>query len=331
MKKLLSISMFILLLTFAVACNTSDEESSNSDNSDGEWEPDGGITFMASYAPGGGHDTMLRTMSSVLSNEGIIDNSINVINKPGGSAAVGLGHAASQEGADDYIFSVTSSYLTTPLQGNVDHSFEDFTPIARLGEDPYIVLVNSESGISNFKEFEEFIKEGNATFGGTSTGGGSHLLALQIEEAFGANIEYVPFEGDGEVVTALLGGHIDVIADNIHASKEYIENGDMIPIAVSTQERLEEYPEVPTLIESGYDIEWTLFRGIYGPPNMPEEARAWYEEKMKELSENEKWQSEYLDKYSIKQGFMNGSEFESYLTELNSTYEEHLRTLGIIE
>lgn len=330
MKKFTILFVLIIAMLLSACSENSLDSQGDNANSD-EWAPEGDLTFMASYEPGGGHDTMLRTMVPIFNDEGIIENNINVINKPGGSGAVGMGHAASQEGADNYIFAVTSSFLTTPLQGNIEYSYEDFTPIARLGLDPYVILVNADSGITNFEEFEAFLKEGNATFGGTSTGGGSHLLALQIEDAMGVEIEYVPFEGDGEVVTALLGGHIDVIADNIFASLEYVENGDMTPIAVSVPERLEALPEVPTLMELGYDIDWTLFRGVYGPPNMPDEARAWFEDKMKQLHESETWQKEYIEKFMIVPEFQTGEEFEAYLTELNKQYETYLRELGIID
>jgi len=241
-----------------------------------------------------------------------------------------MAYTAEKKGQDNAIMAVTSSFLTTPLQGGTDLNYQMFTPIARLGLDPYVLVATKNS---NFKTFDDFVKAGkerSLTFGGTAIGSGEHMLAIEISEATNINTEYVPFEGDGQVTTALLGGHIDVTANNLNALLEYIENGDVIPLAVSSANRLKKLPDVPTLKELGYDIEWVLFRGISGPPEMPAEAAKWYEEKLKALSENPKWQQEYMDKYMVESGFMGGEEFKRYLDEMNAVYEENLKKLGIV-
>lgn len=356
MKRFLLMVTLILLLAFAAACssdsatNSEGDSSSNKSSQDSssisdssssesssessepeEWAPEGELEFMASYSPGGGHDQMLRTMAKIFVDEGIIENPITVVNKPGGSGAVGMAYTATKESSDNYLMSVTSTFLTTPMQGNTANTYEDFTPIARLGLDPYVILVNADSGIENWDQFEEFLRNNDATFGGTAVGGGEHIFALELEEAMGIELEYLPFEGDGEVVTSLLGGHIDVMANNIGSAIEYVANGDMIPIVVSTPERLEEFPDVPTVIESGYDVEWQLYRGVYGPAGMSEEAAKWFEGKIKKLTETQVFQEQYFDKYMVKPGFMTGDEFKAYLDGLVDVYEENLRELGILE
>ncbi|MBT2689248.1 tripartite tricarboxylate transporter substrate binding protein [Bacillus sp. ISL-47] len=346
MKKIVNVFICFMIIALVAACSnqtsntkgsssdqnaSADNNSSNASQESKEWSPEGSLEFISSYSPGGGHDTMLRAMVKVMNGEGIIENPITVVNKPGGSGAVGMAYSASKKGEENYIMTVTSSFLTTPLQGNIQYSYKDFTPIARLGLDPYVVLVNAKSGIKNFEDLKTFIETKDPTFGGTSVGSGEHMLAIQMNKALGTEVEYVPFEGDGEVVTALLGGHIDVMANNIGSAIEYVNNGDMIPVAVSSSERLEQLPDVPTFKELGYDIEWMLYRGIYGPPEMPEEAVKWFESKLKELSENPQWEAEYLDKYMVESGYQGADEFESYLTEMNVMYEKNLKELGVIQ
>lgn len=331
------ISILILIVGCSSQSSTSIEEKqtaanqNSSEQTNSEWSPEGTLEFIASYSPGGGHDIMLRTMAKILMEEKIVDNTINVVNKPGGSGAVGMAYTSGKDGESNYIMAVTSSFLTTPLQGDIDMSYEDFTPIARLGLDPYLLVVRADSGINTFEDFVNIATKEELLFGGTSVGSGEHMLSLEINEAINGRLSYLPFEGDGEVVTALLGGHIDAMANNINSALEYIENGDMIPLAISTSERVERLPDVPTFKELGYDLEWVLFRGVYGPPNMPQEAQKWFENKMKELSEHERWKEEYLDKYMIEEGYLNGEEFKKYLDSMNAIYEENLRKLGIIK
>ncbi len=345
-KRTLALLMLVLLvLTVAIvgcssnepegdaAQNTQEADNSNASNESSEaqgWEPSRNLEFVASYGPGGGHDTLLRTMQAVLTKENIITTPITVVNKPGGSGAVGLGYLAGKKGEPHYIGSQTSTFLTTPLRGGIDVNYKDFSPIALLGLDPYVVMVRSDS---EFNTMEELLNYSGKTlkFGGTAAAGGEQLLLMQIVEKTGTKFDYVPFDGDGAVTTALLGNHIQGTMNNVSGALEYVKSGDLKALAVSTNERLPALPDVPTLKESGIDLEWTLFRGIVGPPDMPKEAVKWWEDNLRKLSESDSWKTDYLDKYFVKEKFMGSEEFTQYLGEMNEVYEDKLRELGIIE
>ncbi|MEQ9248183.1 MAG: tripartite tricarboxylate transporter substrate-binding protein, partial [Nitratireductor sp.] len=117
--------------------------------------PERGIEFVAGYGPGGGHDTMLRSMAKIMQEEGIIETPINVVNKPGGSSAVAMGYLNSRAGDGHYLMSVTSSHITTPLTSNIGLDFSDFTPIARLGIDPELLVVNAAGP---YKSIDDLLK-----------------------------------------------------------------------------------------------------------------------------------------------------------------------------
>ena len=104
--------------------------------------PERGLEFVAGYKPGGGHDTLLRSMAKILREEGIVQQPITVVNKPGGSSAVSMGYLNGKKGDGHYLMSITSSHITTPLNSNIGLDYASFTPIARLGIDPELLVVN---------------------------------------------------------------------------------------------------------------------------------------------------------------------------------------------
>ena len=114
--------------------------------------PTRGIEFVAGYGPGGGHDTMLRSMAKIIRETKLVDASINVVNKPGGAGATSLGYLNSHKGDGHYLMSATSSFITTPLTADVGLNYKDFTPIARLGIDPTLLVVPSSS---DFKTLDD--------------------------------------------------------------------------------------------------------------------------------------------------------------------------------
>ena len=290
---------------------------------------DRGIELVAGYGPGGGHDTLLRTMAKVLKDEGIIDLPLVVVNKPGGGSAVAMGYLNGHAGDPHYLMSVTSSHVTTPLTSNVGLDYTNFTPIARLGIDPELLLVSANGPYSSIDDLKNAGKKLNV--GGTATGSIEHIVAIAFGEQAGVEVNYIPFQGDSEVVAALLSGQLDFTVSNPGTSKDFIEAGNFKALAITTEERVESLPDVPTFKEQGLDITHTLFRGVTAAPDIDPEARDWLIGKMKELSENESWKRTYLDPNGVVPGFLPGDEFAAYLSETTTVYRDALTKLDLIK
>ena len=318
----------ILLAIFLItACALFAGGSGEKEGSKAEF-PERSLEFVACYGPGGGHDTMLRTMQKILGDEGIITDSINVVNKPGGSGTIGMAYVSGHEGDGHYLMSATSSFLATPLNTKVAVNYKDFTPIARLGVDPNIILVNSKS---EYKTLDDAINSGKIINIGGNLGSIDHILAMKLQKMTDIKFNFIPFQGDGELVSALLGGQIDMIATNPNTALDYIRADEFRALGISIDERLPALPDVPTLKELGYDISLSVFRGIVAPKNISEEAVKYYSDMAKKLSESEKWKKDYLEKNTIAAGYLNGEDFGKYLDELNGEYESILKELKIIK
>lgn len=325
MKKILIVLLAVGMAIFPAACN---RENRTSGEGEGDF-PERSLELVACYGPGGGHDTMLRTMTKILVDEGIVSTPINVVNKPGGSGAVGMGYVNGHAGDGHYLMATTSSFITTPLNADIGINYKDFTPIARLGIDPELVLVNAESDYQSLDDILTSDKRINV--GGTGQGTIEHLVVVKLSKLSEKELNFIPYQGDGEVVAALMGNQIDMTITNPNTAYDYIKSGDFRPLAISTTERIDLMPDVPTFIELGYDITLSLFRGVAAPKDISEEAKAYYGDMIKKLVETEAWKKEYLEKYMITPGYLDGDSYAKFLDEMNEVYAQTLRELGIIK
>ena len=290
--------------------------------------PSRGIEFVAGYGPGGGHDTMLRTMARIIQDENLVDADINVVNKPGGAGATSLGYLNSHEGDGHYLMAATSSFITTPLATDVGLNYEDFTPIARMGIDPTILVVNARSPIESLEDIATSERVLNVAGGGR--GQIEHLATLMVSDELGVELNFIPFQGDGEVATAVLSNQVDFAMINPGSVSEFIESGRVRAISISTEERAEAFPDLPTFREQGYDVVASVFRGVVAADGISDEAKAYLSDMVEKVQETEAWTTTYLEPNGVIPGYLGPDEFEAYLEETNDLYTGMLERLGLL-
>ena len=151
-----------------------------------------------------------------------------------------------------------------------------------------------------------------------------------INSSLGTDFQYVPFGGTGEVTSALLGGHIDAA---VYKLGSRMDPSQVRSLAALSDERLEApYDDVPTFAELGYpDIQLMIFRGYAGPPDMSDEAVAYWEDVLKKASESEQWKSDYIEKNNLIGTFMGAEESAEFYSEEKARYAEKFKEVGIIE
>ncbi|MBR9841483.1 MAG: tripartite tricarboxylate transporter substrate binding protein [Rhodobacteraceae bacterium] len=290
--------------------------------------PSRGIEFVAGYGPGGGHDTMLRTMARIIQDEKLVDANINVVNKPGGAGATSLGYLNSHEGDGHYLMAATSSFITTPLATDVGLNYKDFTPIARMGIDPTILVVNARSPIETLDDIVSSERVLNVAGGGR--GQIEHLATLMVGDELGVELNFIPFQGDGEVATAVLSNQVDFAMINPGSVSEFIESGRVRAISISTEERAEAFPDLPTFREQGYDVVASVFRGVVAADGISDEAKAYLSDMVEKVQETEAWKTTYLEPNGVIPGYLGPDEFEAYLEETNALYTGMLERLGLL-
>lgn len=280
------------------------------------WKPQKPIEMVIMAGQGGGADRLARLFQSIIQKERLASMPVLPVNKGGGSGAEALRYLKDKEGDAHTIMATLNSYYTTPLRTDIGVNIEEFTPIARMAVDTFVLWVNADSGITNLEEYVTAVKAAgkNWKMGGTGTGQEDSLVTAMLEKEFGLDMTYVPFKGGGDVAKNLVGNHIDSTVNNPAEALGFYNAGKVIPIATFTPERIEAFPDVPTMTEMGHDLVYWMQRSFVAPKDMPAEAVAYYTEMFKKVSELDEWQTYTKDK-ALMADFLSGDDLQAYFLE----------------
>jgi putative tricarboxylic transport membrane protein len=144
-------------------------------------------------------------------------------------------------------------------------------------------------------------------------------------------MRFVQFNSSGEAMTALLGGHVDMIWANASEFGSQYDAKMVIPLVVAQDKRFPQYKDVPTFRENGLDVIFQFFRGVVAPPGVSPEVIAYYESMMKKLNDTKAWKDNYLDKYYLNAGWQNSKEFTKTVYDSEVVFEDVLKGLGLIK
>jgi tripartite-type tricarboxylate transporter receptor subunit TctC len=226
------------------------------------------------------------------------------------------------------LMATLNSYYTTPLRTDIGVNIEEFTPIARMAVDTFVLWVNADSDIKTLDDYVAAVKAagGKWKMGGTGTGQEDSLITAMLEKEFGIKHIYVPFKGGGTVAKNLIGGHIDSTVNNPSEQMGFFEAGKSRPIAAFTPKRLAVFPDVPTMAELGHPMTYYMQRSFVAPASMPEAAVAYYVDMFKKLSQSEEWQA-YASKKALMTDFLSGDALQTYFLEERAAHAEILKNM----
>ncbi|KTG22809.1 tricarboxylic transporter [Idiomarina sp. WRN-38] len=301
-----------------------------------EWTPSKSIEFIAPANPGGGWDTLVRTMSRVIQQESLADESFAAINVPGGGGAVAWAQVARDSGNPHKLFATSPPMILVPLAGASRYDHTDFTPIARINTDYSIILVAADSEYQTLDDLFEALKAnpGLSVGGGSAPGSMDHISIAGLASAAGMEasaVNYIPFSGGGDAMTNLMGGHIEaVIGGAGEAVGQLGEGSQLRALGVSSEERLGGgLADVPTYQEQGYDYTFDIWRGVMGAPEMPEEAVEYYETLFAEMLETDAWR-EASDQLGWIDAYQDSETFGAFLDEQQAQFSSVLTDLGLL-
>lgn len=334
---------FLVLLvmgTTLTACNSSSENVSQADSSEttttktaSNWEPKKPIEFVIMAGKGGGADKMARLMQTIVQKRNLTSKPLVPINKGGGSGAEALQYLKAKQGDDHTLLVTLNSFYTTPLrQPNLKVDTTNFTPVARMAEDTFVLWVNKDSGISNLEQFVAEAKKADKKWimGGTGKGQEDEILTNFLNREYSLNMTYLPLKGGGDVARQLAGKQINSSVNNPSEASGFYEEGRFVPIASFTTDRLEQFPNTPTFKETGKDFSYFMQRSVVGAPGMSKEAQAAYQKLFMEVYQTPEWQ-EYMKSKSLKGEFITGSDLKSYWVDQKDKHEKLLKSIGEIK
>ncbi|WP_030484833.1 Bug family tripartite tricarboxylate transporter substrate binding protein [Nocardioides aequoreus] len=292
--------------------------------------PSEDMDWTIAFGPGGGNDIMARTIVDILQREELYPENIVVENRDGGSGATGWGYLLGQSGSGYGISTTSGSFITTPLQADTGWEPTDFTPVGLMAADNALLITAGDSDWQTYDEWVDYATEkGKVVVGGIGTVNVDFILQQMIADANGYEIDYVPYNDEGQMQTSLLSGAIDSMISNPGSIMGQIEAGQTSALLFTGPERLEALPDVPTGEEEGISDMPSMPRGLILPPDAPEEAQEWWIETMQEVAESEAWQ-DYLEENFLVEDERWGEDFTTYLDETQTSFEEQLTELGAL-
>jgi tripartite-type tricarboxylate transporter receptor subunit TctC len=234
------------------------------------------ITIINPFPPGGASDVVTRPLAAAL--EPIIKQAVVIETKAGAAGAVGAQVAANAK-ADGYTL---LSHITS-ISGfaEVDRLFgrqpkftnADFIPIARFVADPCVLIVNDKQPYATLKDFVDDAKQhpDQIIFSSSGLYGALHIpMALFMKTAGGLKLRHLPTTGGGPALTALLGNNSQALVSSVSACLAQIKAGKAKPLALFGAKRSKALPDVPTMKELGYDVEYYLWVGTFAPKGTPD-------------------------------------------------------------
>ncbi|MBE0404729.1 MULTISPECIES: tripartite tricarboxylate transporter substrate binding protein [Halomonas] len=293
--------------------------------SDADNFPSKPIQFLVAAGAGGGTDNFARVVRPMFE-EAIGGARITVVNLPAASGALAHQRAATSE-ADGHTLDFASTTLVTSLAaGQNPVGLDQLTPVARMQSDVMALFVNPE----RFPDFDSFVKyaeenPGKVTVGGTHTASPDHVAFLSLRDASGLDINFIPYDSTGNATANVLGGNIDATTTSLSPLLSYIEAGQMMPILVFSDERLEDYPDVPTTVENDWDLTDGNDRAIFVHADTPAPIMKRLEDAFKDVYNSEEYQS-YAERVNLdyREGWMGSDE---YRQRLENNYELYSRLL----
>ena len=234
--------------------------------------PAGPIRIVVGFAPGGGTDILARVMGQKLG--AMWNTTIIVENKAGAAGTIAADFAAKQPGDGTTLFMAhINSQAIAPAMMKLNYNADtDFQPIALVGVTPNLLICNEQQAARTVKDLVELCKKnpGKISFGSAGNGSAQHLALEMFKLAAKIDAIHVPYKGSGPMLTDLIGGQIQYSFDTMTAATPHVKSGKAVAIAQTREKRAKGHPNVPTMVESGFQgFEATTWYGLVGPARMP--------------------------------------------------------------
>ncbi|PID81768.1 hypothetical protein CSA17_01290 [bacterium DOLJORAL78_65_58] len=289
--------------------------------------PDRPIVIIVHAKPGGAIDLTARMVAKVARN--YTTTPLVVENRYGGSGAAAM-RAVMGSKPDGYqMLAFPATFISTVQVTRSKIGMDDFRFLACLIEAPEALITNRNSDVVSLEDIVRDAREkaGRQLWVGPGVGSLDHLMAVKTWDALGIQAIWMPYDGGGEAIASLLGGHGTVYVGN---PEDVRGRPDLNIAAVSAQRRLELFPDVPTLPEKGYDLPAEImWRGFAVHKDTPEPICRWLTELLRNVSNDPEWQS-FVTKNSASSVFYAGDRFNSLVARDSEQSLRYLKVANII-
>jgi putative tricarboxylic transport membrane protein len=299
------------------------------------WSPQKNVEIVAASAPGGSNDNTARTLERIFAMHKLVPVTLTVVNKPGGGATIAHTYVNQRAGDPHYLLIATSGLLSNHIIGASPLTVADFTPIASLLEDYVVFAVNTNSPLKTGKDLADRMKKDPKSLSlgfANAFGSSRHIAAGMFIKALGGSprdLKPVVFKGSAEAITALLGGHLDVVVIGAVNAVPHIGSGRMRIVGVGAPQRLGGPLAVyPTWKEQGIDVAYGSWRAIFAPKGITAPQLAYWEGVLRKASDSPEWKGD-LEKNFWTPYFVTGAQLRKNLEQEYAETKAVLLDIGL--
>lgn len=339
MKSLVRTAAIAAAATLALtACGVTKKDSGSTDSSGSSSSASAaaekltGLRIMVPNSPGSGYDQTARAVSADLQ-AADLSGPVEVFNQAGAGGTVGLARLMNEKGKGDILMQMGLGVVGASYSNKSEAKLTDTTPIAKLIEESEAIVVPKGSPYATINDLVAAWKAnpGSVPVGGASNPGGpDHLTPMLFAKAAGVDpktVNYVAYDGGGELMTALLGNKISFAATGVSEVVEQAKSGDVKVLAVTSEKAVEGLDAKP-LKDQGIDMVFTNWRGLVAAPDITDADKAKLIAAVTALHGTEQWKKTLADK-GWADAFVTGDEFKTFLTEENDRVAGVLKELGL--
>jgi tripartite-type tricarboxylate transporter receptor subunit TctC len=298
--------------------------------------PNRPVTIVNPFPPGGLADLTGRPLAAAM--EKTLKQPVVVSNKPGAAGAVGMQSVAVAK-PDGYTILITVPAISTlpevdKLFGRAStYTRDQFVPLALVNADPTIIVVNSDVPYRTVKDLLDDARRrpGEIVFSSSGIYGASHVpMEMLLQAAGGLKMRHLPTTGGGPAMTAVLGNHAQLWCSPPAVASAHIKSGKVRPLAVTGATRHPGFPDVPTLKELGYDVEYYLWIGMFAPKNTPAGAVKTLREAIKQAVADPAFKAA-MDKVQTPIAYKDADEFRAWWDAEAVRLAEVIKRIGRVE
>lgn len=322
-------AMMAAVALATTACGTTGDTDSGAAGNEG---PVSGLSILVPNSPGSGYDTTARTASKAMEDEDLA-SSVEVFNVPGAGGTVGLARLVNEKGNGDLLMQMGLGVVGAEYTNKSEATLQETTPVAQLIEEAEAIVVPKNSPYQDLDSLVAAWKAdpGKVPVGGASNPGGpDHLTPMLLAKEVGVDpktVNYVAYDGGGELLAGILGGKISFAATGVGEIAEQAKAGEVRVLAVTSEERVEGI-DAPTLTEAGVDLVFANWRGLVAPPGLSDEDTDRLVALVTELHGTDAWKKALADN-GWTDAFVAGDEFSKVLTEESERVKSVLSELGL--
>lgn len=334
MRRSLVAGVSLAMVAALTACTA---DAGGDPEAEGPAYPDGQIVINSPFDPGGGIDLAINTMTGALTEAGISDADFRLNNIPGGGGLVAIADFAANNVGDDSTLLLTSvTSLSASIRNPAEPGIDLLVPLGGLYAEYTYVYVPASSDIQDMQDVAESLEAdpGSLIISGASLGSADNIVVAKLATELGISFDtlsYLPLTGD-ENAAALLGGQVDVTFGGPDLL-DLVDAGDVRVIGVSAAERIDNprVADVPTIAEQGFDsVVQANWRGLFGMPDMPDYAIAYWEAALVDLYASDEWADAMQQNVWDPLNF-DRSTFIDFIAEEREALTVILGDLGLIE